>query len=666
MNAGLQIPGLPVFDPPEGIRSAATDLVQAARAVHRTAAAVQVDWTHLAWSYRAPEQQLVLSAMNRPSERALDLLTKAEVAEAALTAYADRLAELDAERSTVILELLAFTEHRDRVEGENRDNDRGENLADLWQEEGIGLLRTEEALNRRIAYLWAAKDRAENECGNVLAELWGAPRYHRSGETSVNSQYVNGRTRDAYVALSRSGQAPWGRPAMWTEGDWTVKSQMLQDGAANTVIEGGLFAADLAGWTTDGRTEAARSGLARLGGDAATLLTTPGLLTTSAEQKAESAQRLGSAAVAATGYGTWRANGWHTAGTFIPDAVVSLATGGGSIVPRAGIRGVLSARGIPPGVTLDPKGLIPLARSRASERATEARVQLATLLQTHRSGHASTSGATPALAAPHGLPQQTPPESLTRLHNVAEDPGWQATVGSSTPGTSPRTDRIPPVAWQENFDPQTLRDSYSAEVVQATLPMIARARAVEPDITADFLAALPDDARPHGLEHRIKSPDSLASKIDRKAEHLPPGSSGPPITDVLRYTAVTDSQNDLITTAASIVDELGESGWRVRSAHHSYVDGNPYKGIHCTVRSDELGMSVEVQFHTDSSLAVKERTHGAYEVSRDPRAPMAERMTADAWLRDQSAALPNPPGLDSLDKLGGAEVRRIVYRSDRT
>lgn len=676
MNAGLQIPGLPIFDHCEGVRAGAADLVHAARAVHRTAAAVNVDWTHLAWSYRAPEQQQVLSAMNPPSDRALDLIEKVQGAQAALSAYADRLAELDAQRSTLILDILAFDEQRDRVERENRDNDRLENLSDLWHNESVGLLQAEETLNRRVANLWEAKDRAENECANALGDLWGAPHYALSGETDVNSQHKNGQTGGAYVAPSRTGQAPWGRPAAWTEGGWTVKTQMLEDGATDTVIEGGIFAADLAGWTTDGRTAAARSGLAQFGSDTATLFTTPGLFTTSAEQKAESAQRLGTSAIGATGYGTWRANGWHTAGTFIPDVILSVATGGTYLAPRAGVRGALSSHHIPAGITFNPGSLTPVIQTRSRRSMTDARIRLDTVIDTHIGGLAGETGLTPAVAgaSSHRLPLRTPPASLTRLNSVGDSPHRPRTAGPlaagplapgpSTPSTPARS--VPPIFWEKDFDPQTLRATYPPEVARATLPMIERARAVEPEVTADFLAALPDNARPHGLEYRIKSPESLASKIDRKLAHLAPGSSAPPMSDVLRYTVVIGADKDLIPSATSIADRLSSDGWVVTSAQHSYVDGNRYKGIHCIVRSDELGISVELQFHTEASIGVKERTHGAYEVSRDPSAPMAERLLAGAWLRDQSATLPDPPGIESFDRLGGVGVRQIVYTTDRT
>lgn len=673
MSTGLQIPGLPIFDHPESIREAAAGLVEAARAVQRTASAVQVDWTHLAWCYSAPEQYQVLTAMNTPSDRALDLIEKAQVAETALSAYANRLAELDAQRSALVLDILAFEEHRDHVEWENTRNGRLDNLSDFWHEESVGLLHAEEDLNMQVAYLWEAKDRAENECVNALGDLWGAPDFGLSGEMDVKSDFINGQTRGAYVALSRTGQAPWGQPAAWTEGDWTVKKQMLEDGATDTVLEGGIFAADLAGWTTHGRKQAARSGLAQFGSDAGTLFTTPGIFTTSAEQKAESARRLWAGAVGATGYGTYRANGWHTVGTFIPDALLSAATGGTYLAPRAGVRGILSSHHLPGSVPLDPARLGPAITTRAHTTAMDARLRLENVIDTQIDGFNGATGLSPAFAGPPvlRLPQPTPPESLTRLYSVGDSPGSSTgavptSAGPPASGSSSPSRSVPPIVWERDFDPDTLRAERPPQVARVTLPMIERARSVEPEVTADFLAALPDNARPHGLEYRIKSPDSLASKIDRTAEKGSQLTSAPVMTDVLRYTAVVSSDTELLPLARSTVDHLGQNDWVVMSAQHSYVPDSPYKGVHCLVRSDELDTTVELQFHTEQSQEIKTYTHPAYEVARDPRKPTDVRARADAWLREISVDIPEPPGIENFTTLGDVEVRRIVYPRDRT
>lgn len=664
MGAGLDLSGLPVFDHPEVVRSAAEEVTRAARAVHRTAAGVQVDWFHLAGAYNAPEQGQVWGAMTPPADRSLALTDKAGMVEAALSAYADRLSELDAQRSQLVLDILAFREHRQEVEWTNNHNTGWDNIQDLWAEESVHLLQAEESLNVRVADLMTAKDRAENECANAIGDTWGAPHYSLVDETTVNSRYAHGQRAGGYVALSRTDQASWGRPALWTEGDWTVKKQMLEDGAVDNVVDGLIFVGTVAGFGPEGRTEAARSGLSQFGSDAATLLTVPGILGTSVSAKEASARRLGAAAVSATGWGTWRTSGWHTAGGFIPDAVLGLATGGTYVAPRAAVRGALASRHIPRGMTLNPTRLIPVIQSRTRQSTLTAHARLTSFLDMHSGSFGAPK---PAIAAPVGrlLPPQTPPTSLTSLNNMAGDANGVTHTGRTGAGSGAgdvaSARDIPPVIWEEGFDLETLRSDYAPEVVDATLPLIDQARAAEPAVTADFLAALPGNARSHGLEYRIKSPDSLASKFDRRSSSGPLADTGRAINDVLRYTSVVRSSDELIPSATAIVDELGDNGWVVTSAQHSYVPGNRYKGIHCTVYSEKMDLSIELQFHSEGSINVKDATHQAYEVLRNKRLPIQERIRADARMREQSAKIDPPLGVDEFLSLGDEKVQVLTY-----
>ncbi|CAN5471330.1 hypothetical protein BH23ACT6_BH23ACT6_25820 [soil metagenome] len=95
----------------------------------------------------------------------------------------------------------------------------------------------------------------------------GAVDYHRHGEIDVKNSHVYGRTWGGYSELASQGETPWGRPSSRTDGDWTVKLHNLDVGAENYVLETALGAADLAGVTTEGRTQAARSGMKQYGND---------------------------------------------------------------------------------------------------------------------------------------------------------------------------------------------------------------------------------------------------------------------------------------------------------------------------------------------------------------------------------------------------------------
>jgi hypothetical protein len=88
---------------------------------------------------------------------------------------------------------------------------------------------------------------------------------------------------------------------------------------------------------------------------------------------------------------------------------------------------------------------------------------------------------------------------------------------------------------------------------------------------------------------------------------------------------------------------------------------NPYKGIHLILANSE-GQQCEVQYHTESALAAKERGHADYELYRDIDQPpdvckQAYERSVRTW-----ADIPTPPGLRTLTTLGGVAVVIKDYR----
>lgn len=182
-------------------------------------------------------------------------------------------------------------------------------------------------------------------------------------------------------------------------------------------------------------------------------------------------------------------------------------------------------------------------------------------------------------------------------------------------------------------------------------------------MTTDFLAALPKDADPHGLEFRVKSPDSLARKLDDRHRQDPftsPYDVADRITDVVRYTAITESTAAVVPTAQTVVKRLRRRGWAITQAEHSYVAGNPYKGLH-VLATHSSGQTAEFQFHTKAGQQVKDRTHLDYEAARDTATPAGRRAELRAKMVRNWARLPTPEGLDEMTMLGGCRVMVKVY-----
>lgn len=151
----------------------------------------------------------------------------------------------------------------------------------------------------------------------------------------------------------------------------------------------------------------------------------------------------------------------------------------------------------------------------------------------------------------------------------------------------------------------------------------------EPAITGALCVAVSGTAgQLQSLDKRRKTLVSLTDKVARKAaqQGVTPQQAADSIADILRYTVTTAQTADLVPAMLTIVNRLVSKGWAVVDAEHSFVDGNPYKGIHLTLSLD--GQRCEVQFHTQSALAVKRQAHGDYKVYRDMAAPSAVKQEA--------------------------------------
>jgi hypothetical protein len=202
---------------------------------------------------------------------------------------------------------------------------------------------------------------------------------------------------------------------------------------------------------------------------------------------------------------------------------------------------------------------------------------------------------------------------------------------------------------------------YGAEPTARSIQLLSKAATVEPEITDAMLAAIGAEAAVYHLENRLKSPQSLARKLVRFESYYRRPDSAP--DDILRYTAAVKHPDELTKAAVRTIDRLTNKGWQMENAHHSYVDGSRYKGLHTHLRS--LGEQVEVQVHSTESIEVKERTTALYEIERDREQDPAARDAARRECIALSDQMTQPAGIDDLRELGGVTVKAISYGKKR-
>ncbi len=200
-----------------------------------------------------------------------------------------------------------------------------------------------------------------------------------------------------------------------------------------------------------------------------------------------------------------------------------------------------------------------------------------------------------------------------------------------------------------------LEAEFGERATTTSLRLIAEAAETESETTAAVLAALPDNCVAHQLRHRVKTPRSLARKLSDRADR----GQAMRAQDVLRFTLLTEHHDALVPDTRTLVAGLTRLGWQVTSAHHSYVDGNRYKGIHANLRTP-AGQLTEIQFHSRRSATVSAATAGLYAIERDPSTPDADRGLAREHCIALSEFAARPPGIDRLRELGGVPVSERV------
>jgi hypothetical protein len=122
---------------------------------------------------------------------------------------------------------------------------------------------------------------------------------------------------------------------------------------------------------------------------------------------------------------------------------------------------------------------------------------------------------------------------------------------------------------------------------------------------------------------------------------------------------VTLDPDDVVDTTVGTLQQLQAKGWAMDSAHHSYVDGSRYKGLHTFLRCH--GELIELQVHSKESIDVKARTTPLYELERDRGQEQAIRDAARKACIELSGQLKQPAGISELTELGGVAVSIRSY-----
>lgn len=191
---------------------------------------------------------------------------------------------------------------------------------------------------------------------------------------------------------------------------------------------------------------------------------------------------------------------------------------------------------------------------------------------------------------------------------------------------------------------------------------IALAQRQEPGVTADMQRlAAEGHATLSGLEHRIKSPESMTRKITTESPEFggDAGKTAAHMSDPLRYTMVLDPKN-YTSGVEHTLSSLAAKGYNTKRVKNYWERGDNYNGVNSALRTPQ-GLPFELQFHTPQSLDVKQNgAHPLYEkfrTSNDPR----ERYLLDRQMTRLFDAVPQPDGI-----LGIPTLKRVPNEPNPT
>lgn len=185
----------------------------------------------------------------------------------------------------------------------------------------------------------------------------------------------------------------------------------------------------------------------------------------------------------------------------------------------------------------------------------------------------------------------------------------------------------------------------------------------EPAATRDMKAiARTLHARLVGIEHSLKTPESVRDKIARlRQKDLDAGRPAQEdfqyvqsMGDLVRYTQVSP-QERLAENTFRTIAMMQDRGYAIQSVDNKYLGSERgYRGIHINARTPS-GQNMELQLHTPENIAANNATHGLYERLRRTDTPEEEKLRLTEQIAAIYKKLPVPPGVMAIGNFSAKE-----------
>ena len=175
----------------------------------------------------------------------------------------------------------------------------------------------------------------------------------------------------------------------------------------------------------------------------------------------------------------------------------------------------------------------------------------------------------------------------------------------------------------------------------------AKARKKEAKITSDVVsAAQKAGSKMYGLEHKLKTKDSIARKIktDSIEKDISLEESANDIKDAVRYTTVSTEKN-FVSNYNKVKKTLESKGYkeeRCKNYFDLYRQGKvKHKSVQ-SIFSDKDGYKFEIQFQTPKSQKAKDAKVPIYEERRKPGNSADKNAELERRMEALAEAVPDP------------------------
>ena len=175
----------------------------------------------------------------------------------------------------------------------------------------------------------------------------------------------------------------------------------------------------------------------------------------------------------------------------------------------------------------------------------------------------------------------------------------------------------------------------------------------EPEITKTVTSSAEKaGSKMYGLEHKLKTEESIKRKIDTDSEEkdISVGEAAASIKDTIRYTTIA-SDNSFVDSYEKFKSNMSDNGYKEVRCKNYFDLYNQGKVKHKSVQSvfeTPDGHVFEVQFHTPASQEAKDKKIPIYEERRKPGLSKERQMELEREMEKLAEKVPEPRDISRI------------------